>query len=80
MVEPQAATAQDDTETEIELHALHVLEQPRTGGTSGERRTSLDRAHTMPVSSFDEGHKALQVRGREGGLATTSVVAHDLPR
>lgn len=58
----QAATAQDDTEMEIESQAQHYLEQASSAVGNGARRASLDRAHTMPVSSYEEGHKVLQVR------------------
>lgn len=64
MDEPRAEIPQDDTEMEIESQARLFMEQASSGAGDEVRRTSLDRAHTMPVSSYEEGHKVLQVRNR----------------
>ena len=48
----------DDTELEIESHALHNLDS----AAALDRRSSLDRSHTMPAPSWEEGDQILRVR------------------
>lgn len=68
---------EDDAEMEIESHALRNLNDPSSAAAL-DRRSSLDRSHTMPAPSWEEGDQILRVRLDDIQLLAVKTMADHL--